>query len=209
MERLKADSGLYEQTLIVFLSDHGEEFSDHGSWQHAKTLYQELVHVPWVLKAPGGSPSGVRVSDVVRQVDLLPTVLDFAGTALPSGLEGTSVRPLLDAAEMPAKAGAGEPPRPALASLDAGGLVVRSIESGRFKLVLHEAFDRPHRRIELYDLPSDPDERNDVSRQQPVWTGYLRAELLRSLRSTATAAAEQIEIDAEERRALEALGYID
>src|SRR5882672_1253582 len=57
---LKA-KGLYDRALLVFLADHGEEFGDHGNWTHGTSLYDELVHIPLLVKFPGGRGAGRRV----------------------------------------------------------------------------------------------------------------------------------------------------
>jgi arylsulfatase A-like enzyme len=76
--------GLYERALIVFLSDHGEEFLDHGDWMHGQTLFDEVIRVPLVVKYPGNRHSGLRVARQVLLVDVLPTILRTQGLPLPS-----------------------------------------------------------------------------------------------------------------------------
>lgn len=86
------------QTLVVLHSDHGEEFWDHGSYEHNHTLYQELVHGLLWIRPPGGWAGGPhRISDPVGLVDLAPTILDLVGME-DAGLDGLSLRPFIDAA---------------------------------------------------------------------------------------------------------------
>lgn len=68
--------GMYEDSLIVFVSDHGEEFGEHGGFSHGRTLYEELLHVPLIVKFPRSQWAGARVADRVSAVDLVPTILD-------------------------------------------------------------------------------------------------------------------------------------
>jgi arylsulfatase A-like enzyme len=75
--------GLYDRALIVFLSDHGEEFLDHGDWVHGHTLYDELVRVPLVVKYPGGFHAGRRVAGQVQLLDVMPTILKSQGLPVP------------------------------------------------------------------------------------------------------------------------------
>ena len=89
---------LYDGSLIVLTSDHGEAFYDHGAWGHAKTLYEELIHVPLIVKWPGNSPKG-DVETLVTLVDLFPTLLEASGDLAtsdgrvePSGPDGRSRR---------------------------------------------------------------------------------------------------------------------
>ena len=71
--------GAYEDSIVVLLSDHGEEFMDHGSFFHMFTLYREQIHVPLIFRRPGGVGGGTRVESVVELVDVGPTVLELAG----------------------------------------------------------------------------------------------------------------------------------
>ncbi|MEN8163832.1 MAG: sulfatase, partial [Acidobacteriota bacterium] len=71
--------GLYENTVILFVSDHGEAFGEHGTWTHGIDLYSEVLHVPLVLRLPGGRLGGRRVDRVAQHIDILPTVLRLTG----------------------------------------------------------------------------------------------------------------------------------
>lgn len=75
--RFLKDEGLYDRSMIVLLSDHGEEFMDHGGWEHGHSLYNELVKIPLIVKFPGKHWAGKRISHVVSIVDVLPTLLDW------------------------------------------------------------------------------------------------------------------------------------
>jgi arylsulfatase A-like enzyme len=78
VDELKARK-LFDRAMIVFLSDHGEEFLDHGDWMHGHTLFDELVRVPLVVKYPGNRHGGRRVDRQVQLVDILPTILKTQG----------------------------------------------------------------------------------------------------------------------------------
>ena len=73
--------GLLDDTLVILTSDHGEEFGEHGRFGHNKTLYDEVVHVPLILRWPGQVPANARVAEQVSLVGLAPTILELA--ALP------------------------------------------------------------------------------------------------------------------------------
>lgn len=79
---MKAE-GIYDDTLIVLTSDHGEEFFEHGGWWHGTTLYDEQTHVPIVVKLPGNALAGTRVPWQVRSIDIVPTITSVLG--LPPG----------------------------------------------------------------------------------------------------------------------------
>jgi len=96
--------GLYENALIILTADHGEEFFDHGAWEHGHTLYNELIRVPLVIKLPRSREAGRRVREDVGLVDLVPTILAEAGVAAPpSGFDGTSLCPLLNGENLPGR----------------------------------------------------------------------------------------------------------
>ena len=71
--------GLYDESVIVFLSDHGEEFGEHGSFGHGRTMYEEMLRVPLMIKLPGSRDGGTRIDDLANVVDVLPTLLEVAG----------------------------------------------------------------------------------------------------------------------------------
>ena len=153
---------LPEDVLVTVISDHGEEFLEHDGLLHGHTLYQELLHVPWILAGPG-VPAG-RVGARVSHVDLPPTLLELAGVPFdPLDFSGHSVVPALR----------GEPlapsPRPLHAVLEDGSRHTLSLRRGRWKLV--HGLRRGNTR--LFDLESDPDESRDVSAEHPELTAEL------------------------------------
>ncbi len=196
-------TGLARETLVVVLSDHGEELGDHGGTFHGHTLFDELTRVPLVIAGPGIEPR--VVPDLVRTVDVLPTLLELVGCAVPDGLAGRSLVPLLD--------GAGLAERPAVAELRLrASAPLRSIVSGRWKLVIDLAAEPPT--PSLYDRVADPGERRDVAADHPDVVRALTAELERTLAQAEAAAArygrspERVP-GAEELDALRDLGYAE
>ncbi len=96
LDRLE-ELGLSEETVVMLLSDHGEGFDvARGRIHHGGRLHADLVRVPLLLRIPG-RPAGV-VTAPVSLVDVMPTLLELAGAAVPEGLDGRSLLPLLDAA---------------------------------------------------------------------------------------------------------------
>jgi arylsulfatase A-like enzyme len=188
---------LYDRVLLIFVADHGEEFLDHGGWEHGATLYQEQLHVPFLLKHPEGLGAGRRIAALVRQVDVLPTILDTLGSEAPPGIEGRSLVPLLR--------GAGVSALPAFASLDLDGRRIESVELGGRKLIQTLAHDRLPEQTELFDLAADPAERHDLADEDPVATRRLLALLERPRRAPEI---EQVPLDPELERQLRALGYL-
>ncbi len=82
--------GLLENTIVVFTSDHGEEFKEHGLIGHEKTLYGEVIRVPLLIRLPGSSPAA-EVMEAVSLVDLAPTLLGLIGIPAPASFEGRSL----------------------------------------------------------------------------------------------------------------------
>jgi arylsulfatase A-like enzyme len=83
--------GALDNTMIVVLSDHGEELLDRGGIDHGSSLHAELLGVPLIMRFPGGEPGGARITDPVSLVDLVPTLLDQFGIEAPVGLAGSSL----------------------------------------------------------------------------------------------------------------------
>ena len=89
--------GLWDNTLMIVVADHGEELGDHGGWQHDQSVYEELMHVPLIVRFPQGRFAGRRVSQAVSLVDVMPTIFDVLGKpALAQGCRGTSLMPLIE-----------------------------------------------------------------------------------------------------------------
>ena len=95
IEALRA-RGLYDQTLVIVTSDHGEEFGEHGKvgW-HSHSLYDELLRVPLLLKLPDSRHAGTSVEQQVRGLDILPTLLELVGVEIPEQARGRSLLGLL------------------------------------------------------------------------------------------------------------------
>ncbi len=90
------ENGLLENTAILLLSDHGDEFWDHGGSQHLSTLYDELVRVPFILRLPGASPRGGRIERMIGLSDGFATLLDLLDISYDAPLDSSSVLPLLE-----------------------------------------------------------------------------------------------------------------
>lgn len=89
------ESGQRDNTLVIFMSDHGEMLGDHGIYLKGPYFYEELIRVPLIMRWTGKIPAGQRVSSLIELVDLAPTLLDAAGVAPYKGMQGKSLLPLL------------------------------------------------------------------------------------------------------------------
>jgi arylsulfatase A-like enzyme len=194
--------GILEETLVVLVSDHGEEFFDHGWWQHGKTLYEEQLSVPLVMRFPEGLGRGVVVDEIAQHIDILPTVLETAGVEAPATLPGRSLLGSLDAE------GTGAPPY-AISYLDLDGRAAESVLTDDGKLILHH-YEEPTRGQLLFDLIADPAEQANLWSQRPVLTGHLLAALRAfNLTHQERLDPEQGEFDEEVTERLKALGYLN
>jgi len=153
--------GEYEDALIAVVSDHGEEFLDHMGSGHGKTLFEEMIRVPFWLKLPGGRRAGERIDADVGLVDLLPTLL--SALDLPPAPPGEG-RDLLGGSEPPASL-------PQVARLELEGRDLGAVVDGDWKLILDLADGREW----LYDLSTDPTEQRDLHDANPDRAGALRA----------------------------------
>lgn len=101
------EMGIGDRTLVLVTSDHGEEFFEHGYLLHDQGGYEELAHIPLLLRLPDRAFAGTRVRHLTEMVDLMPTVLDLVGLPIPSDAQGASLvttfrdgRPVTDAVHM-------------------------------------------------------------------------------------------------------------
>ncbi|MCA9433080.1 MAG: sulfatase, partial [Candidatus Omnitrophica bacterium] len=86
---------LLENTLVILISDHGEGFGEHGFWAHGWTLYEEMTHVPMLMRFPDRSFQGTLVEERVNLVDVAPTLMDYLGYAIPENWQGQSLMPVI------------------------------------------------------------------------------------------------------------------
>ena len=91
--RVVRELGLDRRATVVFISDHGEEFQEHGSVLHEK-LYATVTHIPFMIRLPGGRLAR-RIPEIVESVDLMPTLLELTGTPIPSAVQGASLLQLM------------------------------------------------------------------------------------------------------------------
>ena len=208
LDRLRA-SGIYDSTVILFVSDHGEEFLDHGGSGHGRTLYSEMIFVPLVIKFPGGWAAGTRVNSPVQHIDILPTILDLVGLPPASESHGDNLLPLIVTAEE----GAEDPrfaQRRLLAHLDLDKHRIDSLLTGDHHLMKwYRGVPEVGAAVQMFRWRTDTAELGELSGQSPVSTGYLRL-VLQAMASSQSPLldSEDAVIDGELARTLRALGYL-
>jgi arylsulfatase A-like enzyme len=222
--------GLDRRTLLVFTSDHGEEFLEHGRTFHGQSLYGELTNVPLFFHQDGLVPPGVVVDHTVRNLDVMPTILELSGMTIPPDLAGQSLVPVIAAAarfpgrtdEILASArAAGWEGRPAIAEKPRTrpGQGPGSDDSESFaivmegwKLIHHTLRPEGVPEFELFRHLEDPLNLRNVADRHPDVVGRLAEEL--EVWRQAALAAQLPETDAtdglskEELDRLRSLGYI-
>lgn len=88
--------GFFDNSLIIFTTDHGEPFGEHGIIRKCRPwCHEELVHIPWLLRLPDGTGHGQRISALIETCDMAPTILDFLHIDVPEHMHGQSLLPLI------------------------------------------------------------------------------------------------------------------
>jgi arylsulfatase A-like enzyme len=199
-EALRA-RGVLDRAVLAVAADHGEEFNEHGLWGHSKSLRNTLVHVPLVLRFPGGQPRG-EVQSLVRNLDLAPTLLDFLGLPVPASMGGASLLPVVRGEASSAPPAYGETRR-----LERDLRFWADPASDR-KLVL----DLAQGSRQLFHLSADPEERDDLAAREPerayALERALRAEIAR-LEAQRVPTEREGTLSSEELQHLRDLGYVD
>jgi arylsulfatase A-like enzyme len=186
--------GRLDDTILVVLSDHGEQFGEHGRVGHGHTLYREALEVPLLVHAPGLGP-GV-VAEPTGLVDVMPTLLELVGLETPAGVQGLSRLPAM----------LGSPPAatpPLFGELDRNARL-RSVLQGDLHLVRNLEAGT----AEAFDLARDPDEQTPLAPGDPVTeAGHVLDAHLETLPTAEP--VQTVPLTAEQIEQLRALGYVD
>jgi len=227
IEKLK-ELHLYDRTMIVFTSDHGEEFFEHGSWMHGQSLYEEALKVPLIIKFPGSKYRGKRIPGLVRLIDVMPTILEeLAIDANNLNMEGKSLIPVIR--------GNGKRERTFLA--DTAYLTNRlspeqkmnsseilfpdkiAFGSRKNKLILNRELTEEEARsysppppgfpaVELYDLDADSRERVNLAYSKADQAERMVQKIKGVYGKKKKTAENQVQPDEKLKEQLRALGYI-
>jgi arylsulfatase A-like enzyme len=194
IERLR-DLDILDRTIVALVSDHGEEFLEHGHIKHCRGAWSTLTHVPMILWIPGIDRGG-RLDWAVENIDLAPTLLDYAGIDPTGfGFEGSSLRPLIEEKE------ASDP-----FAFSYQGRYRAAAERGN-----HLILDGSEGRVTLFDVAADPLEQNDIYTPGNPVAQALTAALNRWMAATGQLVRFDEELAAAKAKEeeLRALGYLE
>ncbi len=200
---------LLERTVVAVVSDHGEEFHEHGQWEHNKNLYDSVLHVPWIVRFPGGRHAGTRISTPVSLVDVPATLLALAGRREARWNSGRDVTGWLSP-------GAAPEPSDIFAFLvprgDSGQM---AIVSDGYKMILRtDLKERPQfPPLGLFRVGVDAGETRDLSAGEGARAAALHRRMEEALaahlrRQRALPPRSRGKLSQEELESLRALGYL-
>lgn len=194
---------LWDRTLFVLLSDHGESLGEHQIFYSHTGIYEVTARVALIVRMPGG-PRGQTVPRLVQLTDVMPTVLARLGIETPPESRGQDIWPLL---------GSKGPDERALLLEHAGQRLI-GVVTARHKYILHlksqgivPGYQQKRGREELYDLEVDPGEQNDLGPMKPPVLAELRALLERLRGETVSTESEPALVDVQTKEMLRSLGY--
>ncbi len=196
--------GLSEETAVVITADHGEEFWDHGSFEHGHTLYDELIHVPLIMKFPG-SIEPREVDRRVGLIDVMPTVLDAMGLPVPDAFQGRSLLSMARGDE------SDEMSMDRFAESLFRGVEWKAVLDDRYKFMYCETT----RSIQLYDLTLDRWEEDNLEKRRTELVSDMATRLLDWYNASLDQAGgnprgeEVVDMEEEVIKKLRALGYVD
>lgn len=206
--------GLWDNTLFIVTSDHGEEFGEHGGWLHDQSVYEELLRVPLLIRFPHGEFAGTRIPEPVSLVDVMPTLLSYLEMGASSAvMRGRDLMPRL-------RGHAWEPEPIRVVGMrhnttryyrpwaETRGDLNVALRSGRWKGIWNESTDT----FELYDLAVDAYEQQNVVADHAELVESMRAyarDWLENCTSARRDALELQELSEETLRNLRALGYVE
>ena len=213
--------GIYDRTMIVLTSDHGEEFFEHGSWLHSHSVYDEVIRVPLIVKFFGSRNAGRTVRASAFGVDVMPTIADELRIKIPpEGLDGRSLLPLADGGDE----ARGNSPRSGMSEVASQTRIThipRKVALVRppFKYILNEPFSpedlafftsppRPLPEVELFDVSRDPGETRNLAAQMPELVREFRALFRERYKPRGKPVSLKVKMGGNLLKQLKSLGYL-
>jgi hypothetical protein len=213
------EKNIYDDSMIIFMSDHGEEFFDHSGWGHTHSLYNELIRVPLIIKFPGNQYRGTQIKTEVGLIDIMPLILSYYRIPFEKKrLDGSDLMPIIKGKSIN---------RALISSLTSGFYIpslpfkISKIENNQkiiFNLPYTDEtlafYNTPppaYSQFEYYDLLTDPRERNNVQEEMIAEIRKYR-ELFEFIvhvgRKNINTKDKPVEFDKNLLEALKALGYV-
>jgi arylsulfatase A-like enzyme/Tfp pilus assembly protein PilF len=195
--------GIYDDTLIIVTSDHGEGLWDHGERSHGFFVYESTVHVPLIIRAPYSFPAK-RQKRVVELVDIAPTILDFLGFNIPNSYQGESLLPLIldpDTKEFKKNVAYAES---FYTRLHLGWSHLQAIYKDDWKYIRAP-------KEELYNIKEDGAEKNNIASSQVKKKEGMKRRLIKFINDFSknpVSRVKELKPDKEELKRLESLGYL-
>jgi arylsulfatase A-like enzyme len=208
------EEGLLDRSIVIVTADHGEELGQHARYfYHACSTYDAVLHIPLLIRLPGARLAGMRVPQVVENLDIMPTVLELLGVDLLDSYEGQSMLPLLNSEPSAADSFSSSFAEYYRARIG----WVRSIRTKRWRYIYNPEEIVPRCRPnhgyfelaaeELYDHRVDPKELNNVLASHPEVAAELKRELLGAL-ADRDPPPPALRADPEVLQQLKELGYL-
>ena len=216
VEKLKK-MALYDQTMIIFTSDHGEEFYDHGGWGHGHSLYDESLKVPLIIKFPESQFKNKKFENIISLINVMPTILDEMGLDDSRiKIDGRSLKPVLKGKEKDDRIFFAD-----IVSnvLDSHIPQKTTMNSGKSKLIFNQRFNKEDLAfflypppsldaVEIYDLSEDPRETVNVSSKHVKLANQIIRDINELFSKAKKRKAGKAAIDEKLKDQLKALGYI-
>jgi choline-sulfatase len=205
--------GIADTTLVAVTADHGEELGDRTPDRlgtHGTALYDSLLHVPLILRDPTRPFAGRRIAAQVRLIDVMPTLLDRLGVAVPPETTGRTLLPFLDGTDREDRLVYAELLDPASPTPRVSRVALRD---GRYKLIVNVPPLGPNESAtELYDVAADPSELDNLAVREPAQKAALATALREEREAIERQGFARFEHDALQEDAqarLRALGYVE
>ena len=201
--------GLDSDTVIVITADHGEEFHDHGGFEHGHSLYDELLHVPLLIGVPEKLivaedkqktlKPGSHIDTTVRLIDIAPTLCELAGIDPPPQVLGQTLTGFFT--------GQSESDRPVLSNANVKGPDMFAWRKNNLKIIHQKKTDK----LELYDIKVDPKEQQDLSTKQPKLLDKMLTDMraVIDIASERAAQGKEPKLTPQEKEKLRSLGYLN
>ncbi len=217
IEYLKKEK-MYDNAMIIFLSDHGEAFNEHKTWGHPHTLYNEVAKVPLIIKFPQNKFEGLSVKHEVGLIDVMPTVLNFYGVGF--NRKQVDGRDLVDLIK------GGSWARPVITSTSTGIYALNkgfqiALFKNKEKIIYRKPIPKKGggllprsgnwKGMELYNLKSDPGETIDLSEEYPHKIRKFLSlfnDIIKKGIASLKRKGKKVIIDKKFRKQLKTLGYL-